>query len=242
MTLGRSAFLGSQRFGSAIWSGDIKSTFEALRFSICSGLNMAISGIPWWTTDIGGFHSGEIESEYFRELIVRWFQYGTFCPIFRLHGVRLQKGKKNQRSSIQGELQTGEVDNEVWSFGENAYRIIKPYMLLRERMRPYISGLMQAASETGIAPMRPLFIDFPQDERAWEIEDQFMFGRDILVAPVYEHQSTSRSVYLPHNTRWKDIWSGKYSDGGHTVLVDAPLERIPVFVRSESDVRTHIDI
>ena len=100
ITLGRSAFLGSQRFGAAVWSGDIRSTFEMLRASICAGLNMAISGIPWWTTDIGGFSGGDIGSDYFRELIVRWFQYGVFCPIFRLHGVRIEEGTAR-----------GEVDN-----------------------------------------------------------------------------------------------------------------------------------
>ena len=230
ITLGRSAFLGSQRFGAAVWSGDIRSTFEMLRASICAGLNMAISGIPWWTTDIGGFSGGDIGSDYFRELIVRWFQYGVFCPIFRLHGVRIEEGTAR-----------GEVDNEVWSFGEVAYAIIKEYMFLREQLRPYIMEQMKVASEDGLAPMRPLFVDFPDDTKAWEVEDQFMFGPDILVAPVYERGATSRDVYLPEGVCWREAWSGEESDGGQTLTADAPLERIPVYIRADKRVELAVD-
>ncbi|MHC4981997.1 MAG: glycoside hydrolase family 31 protein, partial [Planctomycetota bacterium] len=180
ITLCRSAFLGSQRFAAAVWSGDIHSSFEVLAGQVRAGLNIGLSGIPWWTTDIGGFWGGNPESEYFRELIVRWFQYGVFCPLFRLHGARAGSG-----------------NNEVWSFGEKAYEIIKELLFLRERLRPYIMAQMKTASETGLPPMRPPFIDFPGDETCYDVEDEFLFGPEILVCPVVEQGATSRDVYLP---------------------------------------------
>ena len=141
VTLSRSGWAGSQRFSSAIWSGDIASTFEGLQAQVRAGLNMAMSGIPWWTTDIGGFHGGDIRTDYFQELIVRWFQYGVFCPIFRLHGHR-----QPERSPFPG----SGADNEVWSFGEEAYRAITPLLFLRERLRPYIHDQMEVASQVGL--------------------------------------------------------------------------------------------
>ncbi len=217
----RSAWAGSQRYGAAVWSGDIQSTWEALQAQVRAGLNIALSGIPWWTTDIGGFFGGDIQSDYFRELIVRWFQYGAFCPLFRLHGYRLP----------YGEVSGSGGDNEVWAFGEPAYTIIREVMLLRERLRPYVMRLMQAAHEQGDPPMRPLFYDFPADPGAWAVEDQFMFGPDALVAPVLHAGARSRPVYLPAGASWTDAWSGQTYAGGTTLTVDAPLERIPLFLR-----------
>jgi alpha-D-xyloside xylohydrolase len=182
---------------------------------------MAVSGIPWWTTDIGGFHSGDPRTPYFRELIVRWFQYGVFCPLFRLHGAR-----EPVRSHREGG-----AANEVWSFGDEAYAILKELLFLRERLRPYIMTQMRRAAEVGMPPMRPLFVDFPADERGWEIEDQFLLGPDILVAPVVQPGARCRPVYLPAGTDWTDAWTGKRHDGGQTMVADAPLERIPVFLR-----------
>jgi alpha-D-xyloside xylohydrolase len=154
ITLSRSGWAGTQRYGAAVWSGDIRSRFEVLRAQIPAGLNIAMSGIPWWTTDIGGFMEGDIRTDYFKELIVRWFQYGVFCPLFRLHGVRLPT------NGLYGAQSSG-AGNEVWSFGEKAYEIIKHLLFLREKLKPYLSELNQAAHEHGAPPMRPLYFDFP---------------------------------------------------------------------------------
>lgn len=226
VTLCRSAWAGSQRYGAAVWSGDIASTFEALQAQVRAGLNIGLSGIPWWTTDIGGFHGGDPESPYFRELIVRWFQFGAFCPLFRLHGFRTLAD--TERYWISG------GPNEVWSFGDEAYEIIKELLFLRERLKPYIMEQMRLAHTKGIPPMRPLFFDFPQDETAWSIEDQFMFGPDILVAPVLHEGVRSREVYLPTGATWTDTWSGEMFAGGQQTTVDAPLEQIPLYLRDEA--------
>jgi len=225
VTLSRSGWAGSQRFSSIIWSGDIASTFEALQAQVRAGLNMAMSGIPWWTTDIGGFHGGNIHTDYFRELIVRWFQYGVFCPIFRLHGYR---------EPAQGPLPRSGADNEVWSFGEPAYQLITRMLALREKLRPYIQEQMEIASQSGLPPMRPLFVDFPADPACESIEDQFMFGPEILVAPVLHLGQRQRSLYLPGGVRWLEAWTGQVYPGGQTVTVSAPLAQIPVFLKEDS--------
>lgn len=215
----RSAWAGSQRFGAAVWSGDIKSTFEVLAAQIRAGLNMAISGIPWWTTDIGGFHSGDPSTPYFRELIIRWFQYGVFCPLFRLHGVRLPA------NDMCG------ADNEAWSFGDECYEVIRALLELRERLRPYILKHMEIAHREGLPPMRPLFVDFPDDPMAWKIEDQFLFGSDILVAPVTVLGQRERTVYFPSGCEWVHAWTGESYPGGGSSSISSPIEQIPVFVR-----------
>ena len=224
LTLCRSAWCGSQRVGAAVWSADIPSTFDSLRRQVPAGLNIALSGIPWWTTDIGGFHGGNIEDPKFRELLVRWFQYGVFCPIFRVHGVR--------RWSRKGES----APNEVWSYGDEVYEILREQLLMRERMRPYVMEQMRLAERDGTPPMRPVFFDFPHDPRTWEVEDQFMFGPDIMVAPVVAEGVRARKVYLAEGTRWKDVWTDKVHEGGTDVECDAPLSRIPVFVREGAEV------
>jgi len=226
ITLCRSAWAGSQRYGAAVWSGDIASTFEALQSQVRAGLNIGLSGIPWWTTDIGGFHGGDPESPYFRELIVRWFQYGAFCPLFRLHGFRMPAD--TERYWVSG------GPNEVWSFGDEAYQIIKELLFLRERLKPYIMEQMALAHTKGIPPMRPLFFDFPQDEAVWAIEDQFMFGPDVLVAPVLHQGARSREVYLPAGASWTDVWVGKTFEGGQQITANAPLERIPLYLRDNA--------
>ena len=142
LTLNRSAWAGSQRWGAAVWSGDIASTFPVLAEQVRAGLNIGLSGIPWWTTDIGGFHNGDPDDPYFQELIVRWFQYGVFCPLFRLHGFRAMKGDWWDGSL---ETVTGGA-NEVWSFGETAYEIIREVLFLRERLKPYLLQQMQNAA------------------------------------------------------------------------------------------------
>ncbi len=156
----RSAWAGSQRYGAAVWSGDIPATWLSLTQQVRAGLNIAISGIPWWTTDIGGFHGGDASDPAYQELMVRWFQFGVFCPLFRLHGDRDPR-------TPTGYAQTG-GPNEVWSYGDEAYEIIAEQLRLRERLRPYIHEHMTIASETGLPPMRPLFVDHADDPQAWQ--------------------------------------------------------------------------
>jgi alpha-D-xyloside xylohydrolase len=223
VSLSRSAWAGIQRYSAAVWSGDIRSTFEALQAQVRAGLNIGLSGVPWWTTDIGGFFGGDVNAPYFRELIVRWFQYGVFCPLFRLHGFRLSDGTDWWESG---------GPNEVWSFGEEAYAIIRELLFLRERLRPYVMELMRRAHEDGTPPMRPLFYDFPADAGCWEIEDQFMFGPDLLVAPVLFEGARSRRVYLPAGTDWYDTWTDEELTGDQWIEADAPLERIPLYLRA----------
>lgn len=228
VTLGRAAFAGSQRYGAALWSGDIHSTWEDLRQQVRAGLNAAMSGIPWWTTDIGGFFGGQVDSKEFRELLVRWFQYGAFCPLFRLHGWR-NSSLENPESSDP----TQGGPNEVWSYGERVDAILRDHLLLRERLMPYVMEQMEAAASTGTPPMRPLFFDDPKDDAAAAVDDQFLFGPDLLVAPVLFPDAAGRSVYLPAGARWTDAWSGQAYDGGRTIGAAAPLERIPLFVRND---------
>ena len=224
LNLCRSAWAGSQRYGTAVWSGDIPSTFGSLRRQIRSGLNMAMSGIPWWTTDIGGFTGGDIDDPEFRELLVRWFAYGVFCPIFRLHGVRRRSGE-NSMTVGSG------ADNEVWSFGDDNYPILVRYMHLREAMRPYLRKQFEICSGDGTPPMRPLFFDYPGDENCWNVDDEFLLGPDYLIAPVDQAGIEKRDVYLPSGYAWTLAWTGERRDGGRSVTVEAPLDRIPFFIR-----------
>ena len=166
----RCAWLGSQRYGVVLWSGDIASTFDSLRKQLKAGLNVAMCGIPWWTTDIGGFINGDPESEEFRELMIRWFEFGVFCPIFRLHGFRLPYPVRDILNP-DGYCGSG-GPNEVWSFGEEAYEIIRRYMYVREELKPYIMGQMKRASEDGTPVMRPLFYDFCGDKNVYDIWDE----------------------------------------------------------------------
>ncbi|NGO41524.1 glycoside hydrolase family 31 protein [Streptomyces ureilyticus] len=226
--LSRSAWAGSQKYGAAVWSGDIPATWDSLRAQVRAGLSVAVSGIPWWTTDIGGFHGGNPDDPAYRELMIRWFQYGVFCPLFRLHGDR-------EPRMPWGYAQTG-GPNEVWSYGEEAYGILKAQLFLRERLRPYLHEQMRTAAADGVPPMRPLFVDFPQDAASWTVEDQFLFGPDILVAPVTEPGARSREVYLPAGRTWTDAWTGDSYEGGRTLTVEAPIERIPVFMTQGAEL------
>ena len=224
----RSAWAGSQRFGAAVWSGDIPATWESLRRQVRAGLNIAISGIPWWTTDIGGFHGGDPRDPAYQELIVRWFQYGVFCPLFRLHGDR-------EPRVPTGHAMTG-GPNEVWSYSGAAYHRIAAVLRLRERLRPYIHEQMRVASRDGVPPMRPLFVDFPQDPDAWRTEDEFLFGPDLLIAPVLEPGARMRDVYLPAGRTWVTAGTGDRHEGGDIVRVPVSLDRIPVFASEGADV------
>ncbi|HYA44424.1 MAG TPA: TIM-barrel domain-containing protein [Acidimicrobiales bacterium] len=223
LLLCRSAWAGSQRYGAAVWSGDVDSTFEALAAQVPAGLNMSISGIPWWTTDIGGFKGGDPSSGYFRELVARWFQFGVFCPLFRLHGVR-------ESGPLVGPGQTG-GPNEVWSFGDETYAIIREQLVLRERLRPYVIDQMATASTTGLPPMRALFLEFPDEVPAWEVADEYMFGPDVLVAPVTSQGASKREVYLPEGVSWLDAWTGEPVNERGWITAEAPPGRIPVYLR-----------
>jgi alpha-D-xyloside xylohydrolase len=231
----RAAWVGSQRYGALVWSGDVSSTFRAMREQLQAGLNMGIAGIPWWTTDIGGFLGGYVKDKNFQELLLRWFAFGVFSPVFRLHGERVPHIQPEQ-AVIDGVTQmfTGS-DNEIWSYGEENYEIMKNYIQMRERLRPYIRNCMAEAHEKGTPVMRTMFYEFPEDSNAWTADTQYMFGADILVAPILELGQRSREVYLPKNQSWRNAKTKEVFEGGQTVTVEAPMDEIPLFVRAEKD-------
>lgn len=229
VNLVRCAWAGSQRYGALVWSGDIHSSYEDFRKQICAGLHMGLSGIPWWTTDIGGFAGGNPDDERFRKLLIRWFQYGTFCPVMRLHGDRLPSSPR-KNSDGSDAVPTG-AGNEVWSFGEEAYPILVNLIKFRERMRDYTRELMREAHEKGTPIMRTMFYEFPEDERCWEVKEQYMYGGDLLVAPVAHEEMYEREVYLPKGAVWTNLHTGEKLEGGQNVLAAAPIEVIPVFKR-----------
>jgi len=228
----RCAWAGSQRYGTLVWSGDIDTTFRSMRNQFAAGLNMGLAGIPWWTTDIGGFHGGNPADPAYREVFTRWFAYGVFCPVFRLHGFR--DPHKPPLSNHGGGKMISGGDNEVWSYGEEVYQICTRLMWMRERLKPYIKSLMQAAHTLGTPILRTLFYEFPGDPQSWEVSDEYMFGPDLLVAPVMQAGIIQRPVYLPAGARWTNAWTGEVLSGGQTVLAAAPLERIPLFLRDDA--------
>ena len=234
VNLVRCAWAGSQRYGALVWSGDIDTTFDSLRNQFAAGLHMGLAGIPWWTTDIGGFGGGDPDDPAYRELLIRWFQYGAFCPVFRLHGFRVDKNPQFALMHPDG-LASDDVfsggPNEVWSYGEEAYGILVDYLQLRERLRPYLAALMKDAHDRGTPVIRPVFYDFPGDAEAWTIDDQFLLGPDLLVAPVLAAGVRERTVKFPRGADWRDPRSGQLHRGGTTAAVAAPLAWIPVFVR-----------
>ena len=222
----RCAWAGSQRYGALVWSGDIASSWGSFRNQLSAGLNMGIAGIPWWTTDIGGFHVGDPTDPAFQELLIRWFQWGAFCPVMRLHGDREPKPEGHPTASG--------ADNEIWSYGKDAYNILKRYLNIREQLREYIRRLMKEAHEKGSPVMRTCFYEFPHDAHAWEVEEQYMFGPRYLVVPVLAPGQHKINVYLPKGASWTS-WDGSENyDGGVHIVVDCPIESMPVFVRRET--------
>src|SRR5580698_8524379 len=213
--LSRSAFAGSQRNGVTAWSGDINSDWLSFRRQVPAGLNFALSGIPYWTTDIGGFVSGSPADPAFRELFIRWFQYGTFNPILRVHGTRHPD------------------ENELWSYGPDAQTILVNFDRLRYRLLPYIYSLAWKTTSESYTPMRPLVMDFRSDPRAQNTGDEFMYGPAFLVNPVTEPAATTRQVYLP-DAKWYDFWTGSSVDGGRVIDAATTLERLPLYVRAGS--------
>jgi alpha-D-xyloside xylohydrolase len=214
--LSRSAYAGSQRLGVTAWSGDVLSDWVTFARQIPAGLNYSISGMPYWTTDIGGFISGgNLNDPNFRELFIRWFQFGAFSPIFRVHGTRYPN------------------ENELWSYGPEAQKILVDYDRLRYRLMPYIySQAWQVTSNHGTL-MRPLVMDWREDVEAQNTGDEYLFGPSILVSPVTTHGATSRTVYLPKAT-WYDFWTGEKAEGAQRIQADAPLAKLPLFVRAGS--------
>ena len=230
----RCAWAGSQKYGALVWSGDIACSFESMRNQLAAGLNMGMAGIPWWTTDIGGFHGGDPNDPAFRELFVRWFEWGAFCPVMRLHGDR--EPRQPQQGTTGGATCCSGAANEVWSYGEEVYEICRKYLELREQLRPYTRLLMKEAHEKGTPVMRTLFYMYPQDKECWNMEDEYMYGPDILVAPILHAGQRSREVYLPAGECWIEYATGKKYDGGTTVQAAAELDTIPVFVKGSSQV------
>jgi alpha-D-xyloside xylohydrolase len=210
--LTRCAYAGLQRNAAAVWSGDITTDWDTYARQLPAGLNFCSGGIPYWASDIGGF-SGQ---EWTSESIVRWFQYGTFCPIFRLHGNRYA--------------------NEMWSFGEEARRVMLAFSRLRYRLMPYIYSLAGAVTHKGYTMMRALAFDFRTDPKVREITDQFMFGPAMLICPVTTPGVCKRPVYLPGEGDWYDFWTGTRKRGGGGGAAPAPIDSIPIFVKAGSIV------
>jgi len=231
--LGRAAWAGAQRYGGSVWSGDTQSTWQDFNQQFRAGLNMVMSGIPYWTTDIGGFGGGDTTSPDFRELVVRWFQWGAFCPLFRLHGARQGPTWPPGQAGVCGQ----DASNEVWMFGNESEAAIVTVMRMREQMRPYVTEQYEAASAEGTPIMRPLFFDFHDDQASQQVDDQQMFGPDYLVAPVLVKGATSRNVYLPplpNNTVWVNVFTGCETDtstGGKNITEATPLATFPLYKR-----------
>jgi alpha-D-xyloside xylohydrolase len=227
--LSRQAWVGSHTLNAAVWSGDISSTFEELLKQIKVVQNVALSGIYWWTTDIGGYSGGNLDDDRFQELLLRWFQFGAFCPLFRLHGYRNPPLPNNECGFSGGH-------NEVWLFkySEQIIDIIK----LRESLRGYVEYHLNISSQNGTPILRPMFYDF-NDTECYQAEDQYMFGTDYLVAPVYTYQATSRSVYLPklpqENAAWQHYYTKQSYQGGQRYDIPTTLNDFPLLVKTTSN-------
>ncbi len=224
----RCAWAGSQKYGNVIWSGDVPSTFEAFADQLQCGLNMGLAGIPWWTTDIGGFMTDDVNDPDFRQLLIRWYQFAVYSPVLRMHGDR---GPYNippldDRDWGGGYLHTGQP-NELWSYGEDNYVIMKKYYGIRIGMHEYIKKLFEEAHTNGSPLLRAMFYEFPDDERCWELQDQYMFGKKYLVAPILRLNEWKRDVYLPAG-KWKLTSTEEIFEGGRTISVDAPIDYMPV--------------
>jgi alpha-D-xyloside xylohydrolase len=214
--LTRSAYAGQQRNGTISWSGDISANWETLRRQIPAGLSFGISGFPYWTTDIGGFFrpADQYTSAEYHELLVRWFQFGAFSPIFRIHGFR--------------------SETEMWKYGPGVEKVLRQYDELRYRLLPYIYSSAWGVTNRGEIVMQGLPFLYPEDPSVRQVSDEFLFGDSLLISPVTEPHATTRAVVLPAADNWVDFWSGKTYRGGQTITVDAPLDRIPILVRAGS--------
>ncbi|ORX36592.1 putative glycosyl hydrolase [Kockovaella imperatae] len=233
VNLVRCAWTGSVKYGALLWSGDVNSSWQSMKCQFAAGLNAGLAGQTWWTVDIGGFHGANINDTAFHELFVRWYQWGTFLPVMRVHGNR--EPTQPRHGTTGGSDCPSGAPNEIWTYGEEVYEICKTYLALRESMRSYVRDLMKQAHEKGDPIIRTLFFEFPSDKHAWSVEDQFMFGHKYLVAPIFEPGVKQRTLYLPSGANWHQVSAeGKQGDsfeGGKEVTVDCPLDCMPVFVR-----------
>lgn len=225
----RCAWAGSQKYGNVVWSGDVPSTFEAFYDQLQCGLNMGLAGISWWTTDVGGFMTDDVNDPDFRQLLIRWYQFAVYSAVLRMHGDR---GPYNippldDRDWGGGYLHTGQP-NELWSYGEDNYEIMKKYYDIRIGMHDYIKSLYEEAHVNGSPLIRAMFYEFPNDVKCWDLQDQYMFGSKYLVAPIFNLNQFKRDVYLPSGN-WKLTSTGEIFAGGCTVTVDSPIEYMPVF-------------
>lgn len=216
--LTRSAFTGQQRNGIINWSGDISANWDTLRRQIPAGLNFGISGFPYWTTDVGGFFRprDQYTSAAYHELLIRWFQFGAFSPIFRVHGYQ--------------------SETEMWKYGPQVESILREYDELRYRLMPYIYSTAWGVTNRGETMMKALPFVYPGDQSLRDVSDQFLFGDSLLINPVTEPNATTRKIILPAGSDWYDFWSGQKSRGGQTIVADAPLDKMPILVREGSIV------
>jgi len=216
--LTRSAFAGQQRNAAASWSGDISANWLTLRRQISAGLSFSMSGMPYWTSDIGGFFrpKDQYTSEAYHELLIRWFEYGTFCPVFRVHGYQ--------------------SNAELWNYGPQVENILTEYDQLRYRLLPYIYSTAWGVTKKGESLMRSLPLEFSSDPGARAISDQFLFGPALLISPVTTEGAKQRTLYLPAGSSWVDFWTGKRVKGGQTINAEAPLDLLPIYAKAGSIV------
>ncbi|WP_259067128.1 glycoside hydrolase family 31 protein [Mucilaginibacter sp. X4EP1] len=223
----RQTFAGEQRNAAVIWSSDIFCSFDALKSQIPQGINTGVSGIPYWTSDIGGYQynwkAPDWSKPEFRELFTRWFQFGTFCPIMRIHG----KGERAMFSK---------------NWDEDTKSILLKYDKLRYRLLPYIYSLAAKTTLENYTMMRSLAFDFRNDTNVYKIPDQYMFGPGFLVSPVTGGGETERKVYLPGSGIWYNFWTGEQSKGGKTIDAAAPIDLMPLYVRAGSIIPMGPDV
>ena len=235
----RSAWFNSQKYGALAWSGDIESSFNSLQRQIQISISMGLTGIPWWTSDIAGFHSGDSNSHHFKELMIRWFQFAVFSPILRMHGDRQPHTQKIGESG--GGVRTSGGPNEIWSFGKEVEDILIRYTKIRENLKGYIETIFEESTKYGYPIIRSLFFEFSEDEKAWEDTTNFMFGNSLLVAPITEENIKSVDVYLPKKNNWVEVFTGKKFIGGKTYSIDVSIDNIPVFCKENSKLEKEID-
>lgn len=230
--LARSAWFGAQKYGALVWSGDIDSSFDSLKRQVQIGLSMGICGISWWTSDIGGFHSGDSTTEEFKILLIRWFQFSVMSPILRMHGDRQPHTPSLGQSG--GGLRTSGASNEIWSYGGTVERILTKWIRIREKLKNYLISLYEEANQYGNPIMRYLFYEYPEESKVWDIETSYMLGHDLLVVPILEKDIEDVEVYLPKGSAWIDVYSGEVLKGGMEYNVKVSLDRIPIYCRSDS--------
>lgn len=238
-TLVRSAWFNSQKYGSLVWSGDIESSFDSLKKQIQISISMGISGISWWTSDIGGFHSGNVESSKFKKLLIRWFQFATFSPILRMHGDRQPHTQRIGNSG--GGVRTSGGPNEIWSFGSKVEKILTRYTKIRENLKEYILDLFDESHNNGYPLIRAMFLEFPEDANSWEETTDYMFGSDLLIVPITEEYVNKVEVYLPLGEDWINVWNGKKYKGGKKYEIEVTIDDLPVFCRSGSKIEKQIE-